>query len=34
MPGSGTPAELLEAAGINAHHIALTVRKLIGTESE
>ena len=34
MPGSGTPAELLEAAGINAHHIALTVRKLIGKDSE
>ena len=34
MPGSGTPAELLEAAGINAYHIALTVRKLIGKDSE
>jgi transketolase len=30
MPGSGTPAELLEAAGINAHHIVLTVRRLLG----
>ncbi len=30
MPGSGTPAELLEAAGINAHHIVLAVKKLIG----
>jgi transketolase len=30
MPGSGTPAELLEAAGINAHHIVVTVKKLLG----
>jgi transketolase len=30
MPGSGTPDELLEAAGINAHHIVVTVRRLLG----
>jgi transketolase len=30
MPGSGTPDELLEAAGINAHHIVVTVKKLLG----
>ncbi len=30
MPGSGTPAQLLEAAGINAHHIVLAVKKLVG----
>jgi transketolase len=29
MPGSGTAAELLEAAGINAHHIVVTVRRLL-----
>jgi transketolase len=30
MPGSGTPAELLEAAGINAHHIVAAVKRLAG----
>ncbi|MGO8951563.1 MAG: transketolase [Ktedonobacterales bacterium] len=30
MPGSGTAAELLEAAGISAHHIVLTVKRLVG----
>ena len=29
MPGSGTPAELLEEAGINAHHIAQAVHALV-----
>jgi transketolase len=29
MPGSGTPAELLEEAGISAHHIAQAVKALI-----
>jgi transketolase len=29
MPGSGTPAELLEDAGINAHHIVQAVRALV-----
>ena len=29
MPGSGTPAELLAAAGINADHIAAATRKLV-----
>jgi transketolase len=31
MPGSGTPAELLAAAGIDAHHIADAARELVGT---
>jgi transketolase len=31
MPGSGTPAELLTAAGIDAAHIAAAARKLVGT---
>jgi transketolase len=30
MPGSGTPAELLDAAGINASHIADAARGLVG----
>jgi transketolase len=29
MPGSGTPAELLSAAGIDAEHIATAVRGLV-----
>ncbi|HLZ58491.1 MAG TPA: transketolase [Ktedonosporobacter sp.] len=29
MPGSGTPAELLEEAGISAHHIVLAVKNLV-----
>jgi transketolase len=29
MPGSGTPAELLAAAGIDAEHIADAARKLV-----
>jgi transketolase len=29
MPGSGTPAQLLEEAGISAHHIVQAVRALI-----
>jgi hypothetical protein len=29
MPGSGKPAELLAAAGIDAEHIAAAVRKLV-----
>ena len=29
MPGSGTPAELLDAAGINASHIADAARRLL-----
>jgi hypothetical protein len=30
MPGSGTPAELLAAAGIDGDHIAAAARALIG----
>jgi transketolase len=30
MPGSGKPAELLAAAGIDAEHIATAARKLVG----
>jgi len=30
LPGSGTPAELLAAAGIDAQHIAEAVRSLVG----
>jgi transketolase len=30
MPGSGTPAQLLDAAGIDAQHIADAARKLVG----
>jgi transketolase len=29
MPGSGTPAELMEEAGISAHHIVRAVRALV-----
>ena len=32
MPGSGKPAELLDAAGISARHIVAAVRKLAGSE--
>jgi transketolase len=34
MPGSGKPAELLDAAGISARHIADTVRKLAGASRD
>jgi transketolase len=34
MPGSGTPAELLAAAGIDAAHIADAVRRLVGVEAQ
>jgi transketolase len=30
MPGSGKPAELLAAAGIDAEHIAMAARTLVG----
>lgn len=30
MPGSGTPDQLLDAAGISARHIVLAVKKVIG----
>jgi transketolase len=30
MPGSGTSAELLDAAGISAEHIAAAARQLLG----
>ncbi len=30
LPGSGTPGELLDAAGISAHHIVSAARKLVG----
>lgn len=30
MPGSGTPAQLLDAAGISAAHIAAAARELVG----
>ena len=30
MPGSGKPAELLAAAGIDADHIAQAARTLVG----
>ena len=30
MPGSGKPAELLAAAGIDAEHIATAARSLVG----
>jgi hypothetical protein len=29
MPGSGTPAQLLDAAGISAAHIAAAVKSLL-----
>jgi transketolase len=31
LPGSGKPAELMDAAGISARHIAAAVRRLAGT---
>ena len=34
MPGSGTPAELLAAAGIDAGHIAAAARELVGRAGE
>jgi transketolase len=33
MPGSGKPAELLAAAGIDAEHIAEAARKLVGARA-
>ena len=33
MPGSGKPAELLAAAGIDAEHIARAVRRLVGARA-
>jgi transketolase len=30
LPGSGTPAELLDAAGISARHIVVAARRLLG----
>lgn len=32
MPGSGTPAELLDAAGIDAGHIAAAIRRIAGAQ--
>ena len=32
MPGSGTPAELLGASGIDAAHIAEAARRLLADE--
>ena len=29
MPGSGTPAQLMDEAGISAHHIVQAVRALV-----
>ncbi len=34
MPGSGTPAEQLAAAGIDAEHIAAAVRELLGESAQ
>ena len=31
LPGSGTPAELMEAAGISAGQIVQAARELLGT---
>jgi transketolase len=31
MPGSGKPAELLNAAGIDAEHIVEAARSLVGS---
>jgi transketolase len=31
MPGSGTPAELLAAAGIDAEHITTAARELVAS---
>ena len=33
MPGSATPAEQLEAAGIDAEHIAAAARELVGSRT-
>ena len=33
MPGSGKPAELLAAAGIDAEHIAGAARRLVGARA-
>jgi transketolase len=33
MPGSGTPAEQLAAAGIDADHIAAAARDLLGAHT-
>jgi len=33
MPGSGKPAELLAAAGIDAEHIADAARRLVGARA-
>jgi hypothetical protein len=33
MPGSGKPAELLAAAGIDAGHIADAARRLVGAKA-
>ena len=33
MPGSGKPAELLAAAGIDAEHIAEAARQLVGARA-
>jgi transketolase len=30
MPGSGTPQELMDAAGISANHITDAVKALVG----
>jgi transketolase len=30
LPGSGTPAELLDAAGISARHIVAAAQRLTG----
>jgi transketolase len=34
MPGSGKPAELLAAAGIDAEHIAKAARRLVGVKAQ
>jgi len=34
LPGSGTPAELLAFAGIDAEHIADAARRLVGVEAQ
>ena len=31
LPGSGTPAELMDAAGISARHIVQAARDLLGS---
>jgi transketolase len=30
LPGSGTPEELMEAAGISASHVAQAAREILG----